>query len=111
MLQRQPRWGPDVLAVVFAVACSIGLAVLLALEDGKPVFSWYGVTLNALVALLATCSKSALLVVVAESTSQWKWILFSRDARPLMDFERIDSASRGPFGSLKLLWSQSCNGA
>ena len=80
------------------------LIILLAVYDGHEIFDWHGVTLNAIVSLLSTASKAALLFALAESVGQWKWILFSSRSRPLLDLERIDSASRGPWGSLQLLW-------
>lgn len=38
--------------------------------------------------------------LMSELISQWKWILFTRKSRPLLEFERINAASRGSMGSL-----------
>jgi len=81
-----------------------GLAFFLAAFDGKLIFSWHGITLNTIVSTLSTFSKAALMLAVAESTSQWKWILYARDERRLIDFELIDRASRGLRGSWVMLW-------
>lgn len=77
--------------------------VLLAVFDGRSIFDWKSVTLNAVISVLSVSMKASLTFAVAELIGQWKWILFSRSARPLMDFERIDMASRGPLGCISVL--------
>ncbi|GKT48240.1 uncharacterized protein ColSpa_08421 [Colletotrichum spaethianum] len=61
-----------------------------------------GLTLNTLIAFLATLARAAFVIPVSESISQLKWLWY-RDERPLKDFQDFDSASRGPWGSLQLL--------
>ncbi|KAL1635493.1 hypothetical protein SLS58_010189 [Diplodia intermedia] len=102
-------WLPETLAIIFSATSLAALAVLLAVTDGKAIFNWHNVTLNTIVSILSTASKASVLLALSESISQWKWILFGDKMRPLMDFERIDWASRGPLGSLKVLWH--CKGA
>lgn len=74
------------------------MVIVLAIFDDRLIFEWNGVTLNAIISVISVAMKSSLTFAVAELIGQWKWIIFSRDARPLMDFERIDMASRGPLG-------------
>ncbi|ROV91664.1 hypothetical protein VMCG_09261 [Cytospora schulzeri] len=108
MGRNDPFLGPWTWEATSVIGSALCLAVqisLLAAYDGKPVFTWHGVTLNTIVSVLSTAGKASLLFAVEELVSQWKWILFTDRARPLMDFERIDSASRGPLGSLQLLWN------
>lgn len=98
-------WRREIAASIASAACLGGLAVLLMFYDNKPIFSYFGiVTLNTLVSVLSTASKTFLLFAIDELISQWKWIAFATDRRPLIDFERIDAASRGPVGSLGVLW-------
>lgn len=97
-------WVAEIAGIVGSISFLLALAVVLATYDGKPVFDWHGVTLNAIISVLSTASKASLLFVVEELISQWKWIIFTSEERPLADFDRIDSASRGPLGSLKVLW-------
>lgn len=80
------------------------MTILLIVYDEKPIFRWHGITLNAIISLLSTSNKASLLFTTAECIGQWKWILFARTSRSLMDLERVDCASRGPLGSLILLW-------
>ncbi|KAF2792355.1 hypothetical protein K505DRAFT_210984, partial [Melanomma pulvis-pyrius CBS 109.77] len=46
----------------------------------------------------------ALLVPVASCIGQLKWLWFKAKPRKTTDLERFDMASRGPEGSLKLLF-------
>lgn len=81
-----------------------GIVGFLAGFDGKSVFEWNGVTLNAIVSVLAVTMKALLIFSVAECIGQWKWILFTREKRRLLEFEMIDLASRGPLGAVSLVW-------
>lgn len=97
-------WFLEIAALTASFLFLAALVWMLIAYNGKEVFFWHGVTLNSWVAILSTASKATLALALAESTSQWKWIFFSNKERRLLDFDRIDSASRGPWGSLKLLW-------
>ncbi|KAJ3496610.1 hypothetical protein NLG97_g2532 [Lecanicillium saksenae] len=96
-------WKPELWALGGSCLSLAGMVVLLAVFNNKPVFDVYGVTLNAAVSVLSAAFKSALIYTISECVSQWKWILFSRDELPLIDFERLDSASRGPLGGINVL--------
>ena len=91
-------------ALVASLACFAALVVLLIVYDKKPIFDNGVVTLNTIVAILSTATKAMLFHAVGDAIGQWKWITFSgSNRRRLLDFERIDSAGRGPLGSLQLL--------
>ena len=92
-------WKFELWALICSAFSFSAMVVLLAIFNDQPTFDWESVTLNAIIATLTVAMKASLTFAVAELIGQWKWILFSRDARPLMDFERIDMASRGPLGS------------
>ncbi|KAM3564642.1 hypothetical protein ARSEF4850_001775 [Beauveria asiatica] len=74
------------------------MIALLRTYDGHKIFSWNGVTLNAVVAVLSVAMKAALTSAVATCLGQWKWIIFSREECCVLDFEKIDQASRGSLG-------------
>jgi len=80
------------------------IVVLLFVYNNKSTFKWHGVTLNALVALFSTIARSLFVFAVSKGLGQWKWLWFLRARKPLMDFEIIDGASRGPLGGIQLLW-------
>lgn len=96
-------WGLEFWAISGSIASFIAIVVLLIVFDGKNVFTWNNITLNAIISILSLAMKSTLAYLVAECLAQWKWIVFARQARPLMDFDRIDAATRGPLGSLRIL--------
>ncbi|KAF5013007.1 hypothetical protein FDECE_954 [Fusarium decemcellulare] len=100
---RWSAWGPEVWACLGSVASFIAIVALLSHFNNKPVFTWNGVTLNALVSVLSVAMKASMAYVTAECMAQWKWILFTREPRLLIDFDRIDAATRGPLGSLRIL--------
>ncbi|KFZ16751.1 hypothetical protein V501_02077 [Pseudogymnoascus sp. VKM F-4519 (FW-2642)] len=96
-------WAQEYAALLGSFASFIAMVALLAAFDGKVVTTWNGVTLNAVVSILSLIMKASLAYVLAECLAQWKWVLFAREARPLIDFDRIDAATRGPLGSLRVL--------
>ncbi|KAK2800692.1 hypothetical protein FQN50_008002 [Emmonsiellopsis sp. PD_5] len=95
---------PELLALGGSSLAFVAMVALLSFFDDRPIFVWYGVTLNTLVSILSAAIKAAVIFAISECISQWKWILFSRDERLLIDFERMDSASRGPLGGINVLW-------
>jgi hypothetical protein len=80
------------------------MLVLLVVFNGRPIFDWYNVTLNAILSALSMVIKASLVFAVAEAVGQWKWIIFSQETRALMDFERIDLVTRFPLGSVAILF-------
>jgi hypothetical protein len=97
-------WSHELLALLGAFASFIGLVILLASFNGRPIFHSNGITLNTIISTLSVAMKALILFATAECIGQWKWIIFYRKERELMDFERIDLASRGPLGSFWLAW-------
>lgn len=60
-------------------------------------------SINAFISIFSGFAKSALLLPTAEALGQLKWDWFRKDEKKMMDFEVMDSASRGPWGSMVLL--------
>ncbi|KAM7189030.1 Protein of unknown function (DUF3176) domain containing protein [Naviculisporaceae sp. PSN 640] len=93
------------------LGCFISLASLFAIvgttypHQGLPLPRWpFDLSINTLVSIYMVVMKAAMLLVVADGLGQMKWTWFRR-ARPLSHLEIFDEASRGPWGSLQLLWS------
>jgi hypothetical protein len=100
------RWLSEILSCVLSLLCVIAIAVVLAIYDGQLAPNWpLGITLNALLALLTSLAKLALLAPTMEGIGQLRWQWFSQQHRKLTDFDLFDQASRGTFGGLKLLVS------
>ncbi|PWY81535.1 hypothetical protein BO94DRAFT_520204 [Aspergillus sclerotioniger CBS 115572] len=101
-----PDWFAWELAgVVVSAAILAAMICLLAVYDQQPQPGWHYSSLNSIVAWLSTLSKGSLLFAVGEMIGQLKWVWFAQQKRPLIDLRSLDSASRGPWGSLGLLWT------
>ena len=61
-------------------------------------------TINGLVATLATICLGAFMASVVSVLSQEKWIRFSNSTNKLEGFPILEEASRGMWGSLRLFW-------
>ncbi len=81
------------------------IVVVLVRADGAAPPDWpLGITLNTFVAFFTSLARVAFMLPVVEGIGQLKWLWFaSPQPRPLADFAAFDEASRGAFGSLKLL--------
>lgn len=102
------EWFAELLALAGAIVLIVAIIILLLHFDGKRTFDNdnFGITLNALVSLLATSSKGCLLAIISEVIGQWNWMLFSSGSprQKLLQFDHIDKASRGAPGSLNLIF-------
>ncbi|UJO13498.1 uncharacterized protein CLAFUR5_03523 [Fulvia fulva] len=96
-------WLWELLGLLTSTLCIGAIICILSIFNGKPVPDWsYGLTVNGLVSILAGIAKASIVLPTAEAISQLKWYWFWNQQRPVVDFERYDSASRGPWGSLVL---------
>ena len=96
-------WWFELLAITFSSSCLVAIAVILRVYQEKPLLPMaYGLTLNAIISVLATVSKAALIAAISGSLGQLKWERF-RTQRKLYDLQAFDDASRGPAGSIGLL--------
>lgn len=90
--------------MIFSVLCFVGIFCILLIYDQNTIPNLpSGLTLNTVISILATGSKSSLILVVGESLDQLKWIWFQREKRPLHDLQPLDDASRGPLGCVTVL--------
>ena len=105
-------WWPELLAALFAIFAFVSIVAVAAHFRGHSVQSVglpSGLTLNGLIALLSTISRTALLTPIASALSQevWLWFFEARmrpmRRRELRDLAISDEASRGAWGSLLLL--------
>jgi hypothetical protein len=59
---------------------------------------------NALISIFAVIAKAALIYTIAGCISQSKWLRFHKEVHQIIDLQRFDDASRGPWGSTQFLW-------
>jgi len=98
-------WGRELLALVVSAAALAAVAVVLNHYDTKRLDSWtLAVSPSSLIAILSVVFRLGLMYGIAECLGQGKWDWFRRRIDNLPAFATIDRASRGVFGSLKLLW-------
>ncbi|UNI23442.1 hypothetical protein JDV02_009259 [Purpureocillium takamizusanense] len=98
-------WGAEIVCVVFSILCVVAIIIILSRVDGQLLSSWtIAVSPNAVVAVLSTAAKAAMILPVTESISQLKWLFLKRRALGPEHLQQFDNASRGPWGALKLLW-------
>jgi hypothetical protein len=67
-------WVLEIVACLLAFISFTIIIVLLSVYSGRPQFSFAGVTLNTVVAILAACVRIGLTLPVSEGLSQWKWL-------------------------------------
>jgi Protein of unknown function (DUF3176) len=79
-----------------------GQSVPICFDDGH---GWLTpiVQLNAVISFLATISRTAIMLCISTVLSQGKWLWFKKE-RSLMDLQNIENASRGPLGSILMLF-------
>jgi Protein of unknown function (DUF3176) len=100
-------WLWEIASWVLSAICICAIVLLLGVYNNcrLPTHWPIGITLNAEIAILAAVFKYTLAVPVDEAMGQLKWIWFRGESpRRLVDFERFDEASRGPWGSFCLVW-------
>lgn len=96
-------WVPEYLWCAASIALLVALVVILTQYNNKPMPQWnLGITLNTVVALLATACRACTVIPVSEGVSQLKWNWFAKKERRIKDLHTFDQASRGPWGSFHM---------
>ncbi|KAK3317722.1 hypothetical protein B0T19DRAFT_488907 [Cercophora scortea] len=99
-------WLPEVGWMAMGLICVIIVILTLRSFDGKLAPEWPGrITLNTILALLTSIATVSYMIPVVECLGQLRWLRFSRQSRPLIDFDTIDQATRGPHRTLPLLFT------
>lgn len=102
---RQHTWTLEMAALFLSVSSLAAVCVLLALYDGFPLDAWtFMLSFNTIVSILGATSRASMGFALSASLGQAKWNWFRRRDDQLMAFDRFDEASRGPWGSVRLLW-------
>ncbi|KAI1081268.1 hypothetical protein F5B20DRAFT_537585 [Whalleya microplaca] len=98
-------WKWEIIAVLVSIAALFTTVGLLARFNGQEQPTWpKAVNLGAIISVCSLIIRTTLMVVVAESISQARWRWFNDKQRPLRDLDRFDAASRGLWGSFRLLF-------
>ncbi|KAK3332723.1 hypothetical protein B0T19DRAFT_482928 [Cercophora scortea] len=105
MFSKSNSWTLETVSMAVAVIAVAAIIAVLAYYDQKPLPSWpYSITLNAVIAILATVATASMGVPLSSGLGQLKWIRFKQGRAPLSDMEIFDDASRGVLGAVNLLF-------
>jgi hypothetical protein len=105
-LSHSSTWTPEIITLAIGLASVAAIIGVIARYNGRALPEWpHDITLNALIALLATVANAAMSVTLSSGISQAKWVRFGRGPRPLVEMDGFDEASRGGWGAVKLLVS------
>ncbi|KAM0413582.1 hypothetical protein ACHAPT_013640 [Fusarium lateritium] len=105
-------WSFELMLLLLATGLLASIAAVLSAYSDQEVPNWNGsndgtgsagITLNALVAIIATVFRAILAFIALEVLAQLKWDWVTAHFRPMSDVQRFDDASRGAWGSLLLL--------
>lgn len=97
-------WIWEVGSLLLSTACVGAIMIILLKYNNKPLPTWnYGLTINGVISVLAVVAKASMILPIAEAISQLKWNWCWQRRRPIMDFQVLDAASRGPWGCIQLL--------
>ena len=96
-------WALDIGSILLSLALLITIFVVLDMYNGHNYPNWdYGINLNSVVAIISLGLRTTLLFTLSRIVSQDKWAIFRKPTK-LVELDRIDQASRGPFGAFILL--------
>ena len=97
------NWWIELLALALLLITFSGMIAVLRYYQQQPIPQWpLGFSINTALSVFGLAFKGPLLYVTAQGIGQLKWQWFST-RRPLSDLSTYDDASRGPWGSTKLL--------
>ncbi|KAL9106294.1 MAG: hypothetical protein Q9227_008694 [Pyrenula ochraceoflavens] len=98
-------WWREALSCVLFLGALLAIVATLHPYQDRPIPDWpYHLSINTLIAIYIVILKAAIVFVAAEGLGQLKWQWFDSE-RPLKDLLRYDDATRGPWGSFKLLYT------
>lgn len=108
LLRLSSTWWIEIITMCISFACMGTLVFLLAHFQNRLSSEWsFFISFKATVAIVITAAKATLLAAVSVCLSQEKWMRFRNKSHRLLDMAIIDTASRGPLGSLRMLFQVS----
>ncbi|KAL4744948.1 hypothetical protein BDW72DRAFT_187608 [Aspergillus terricola var. indicus] len=95
----------EIFGMAIAVGVFVALVVVLAEYDQKQQPDWGSMSLNAVISWMSTVLRACIAITCSEVLGQLKWVWFAQKARPISELRTFDSASRGIYGALELIWT------
>lgn len=98
------EWKWELLLLLLSILSFVATVITLYRLNNTSLDSWgFFLGLNTVISILAAISRAALAFAVSSCVGQAKWNWYRRKKDSLYVFERFDQASRGPWGSFRLL--------
>lgn len=99
------HWTIEASAILLSISSMVAILILLPMYQNEPLSSWLlPVSLNVVISVLGATSRASLAFAISACISQGKWNWYRKRNDSVMVFDRFEEASRGPWGSLRLLW-------
>lgn len=97
-------WWLECICLFLMIGALVAVAITVQKYEGMPQPRWrYSITVNTLIAVYTVIITAAMVKILSSGLSQLKWLWY-RKQRSLGDMEYWDQATRGPWGSMLLLW-------
>jgi len=97
-------WLLELVSWVVSAMCMTTIISVLWYFDGRELPQLpLGITLNSFISIFSNIARASLLIPTAQALGQLKWNWFRKESKTMLDFEIMDSASRGPWGAILLL--------
>lgn len=94
-------WWLEIGSIVISIFNFLATIAILAWSNNKPLSIWSAhLSINTVVSILTTASRTTLAFAIATGLSQQKWNFTNRKSVKVEIFESFDQASRGPGGAL-----------
>lgn len=107
-LRLASTWWIEIITMSISFCCIAVLICILVRFQNRLLTEWsFFISINATVAVAITAARATLLAAISVCLSQEKWTRFTKRTHRLQDFAIIDIASRGPLGSLQMLYKTS----
>lgn len=104
-LRLASTWWMEIITMSISLGCMTVLIYILMRFQNRLLTEWsFFISINATVAVAITAARATLLAAISVCLSQEKWTRFTKRDCRLQDFAIIDTASRGPLGSLQMLY-------
>ncbi|CZR54099.1 uncharacterized protein PAC_03982 [Phialocephala subalpina] len=105
-------WSWEAASAILSLVSITALVCFLRYLQDRPQASWtFRFTPNTVISLLSTTGRSSILVTISSVIGQDKWLWYGLgkekdhpQSTRLVDLQTFDDASRGPLGSLPLIW-------
>ena len=95
-------WLSEIIALSLAAICILLIVIILAIFKSRPLSHWHArITINTLINFVSQLAQTALVIPLASSVSQLKWLWY-RKPRSLSSIDDFDKASRQPLDSIIL---------